>query len=292
MSDFKKCRTECAKKRLGGVSSLSWYKRIAFATFIGWLLSMSHGGVALGESGKVEQSQLRISVVFNNVPFKAGLKSGWGFSSLIEGMDKTVLFDTGGNGDILLSNMEKLGLDPENIDAVVLSHIHGDHTGGLDALLACNPNLTVYMPESFPAAFQQKVKRFGTRIELVSGPRQLLDGVYTTGEMGLALKEQALIVETRKGLLLITGCAHPEIVRVAERAETYRGKSIYLLMGGFHLGGRSETEIREIIERLKALNVKKVVPSHCTGDGSIQMFRHEWADGFVEGGLGAVIEAP
>ena len=63
-------------------------------------------------------------------------------------------------------------------------------------------------------------------------------------------------------------------------------------MGGFHLGGRSDAEIRAIIQRLKELGVKKVAPSHCTGDNAMRIFRDEWADDFIEGGLGTFIEVP
>ena len=269
------------------------YKKIVLAILFGWVLYMSQGGLlAAGGTEKVEQDRLRLNVVFNNVPYKAGLETSWGFACLIEGLDKTVLFDTGGNGDILLSNMQHLGLVPEAVDAVVLSHVHGDHTGGLGAFLARNPDVTVYMPESFPTSFQQELIHLGAAIDIVSGPRQLMDSVYSTGEMGFAIKEQALIVDTQEGLIVITGCAHPNIANMAERAQTYLGKKIYLLMGGFHLGGRSDAEIRSIIKRLKALGVKKVAPSHCTGDNAIRMFRDEWADEFIEGGLGAVIEVP
>ena len=251
---------------------------------------MSQGSIATGGTEKAEQGRLRLYIVFNNVPYQAGLETGWGFSCLIEGLDKTILFDTGGNGDILLSNMQQLGLDVEAVDVVMLSHIHGDHTGGLGAFLARNPDVTVYMPESFPASFQREVKRLGAVIETVSGPQQLMDNVYSTGEMGWAIKEQALIVDTREGLIVITGCAHPSVAEMAERAKTYLGKTIYLVMGGFHLRSKSDADIRAIIRQLKALGVKKVAPSHCTGDKAIRMFRHEWADGFIEGGLGAVIE--
>jgi 7,8-dihydropterin-6-yl-methyl-4-(beta-D-ribofuranosyl)aminobenzene 5'-phosphate synthase len=146
------------------------------------------------------------------------------------------------------------------------------------------------MPESFPASFQQEVKRLGAATETVSGPRPLLNSVYSTGEMGLAIKEQALIVDTPQGLIVITGCAHPNVADIAERAQTYLGKKIYLLMGGFHLGGSSDVKIRAIIKRLKVLGVKKVAPSHCTGGNAIRMFRDEWTDDFIEGGLGAIIE--
>jgi 7,8-dihydropterin-6-yl-methyl-4-(beta-D-ribofuranosyl)aminobenzene 5'-phosphate synthase len=268
------------------------YKGIALALFFGGVLFMLQGGIAVGEKEKAEKGRLRLHVVFNNVPYGKGLETSWGFSCLIEGLDKTILFDTGGDGGILLSNMQHLGLDPEAVDAVVFSHLHLDHTGGLGALLACHPDVTVYMPESFPASFQQKMKRLGTTIETVSGPRQLMYGVYSTGEMGFAIKEQALIVDTQEGLVLITGCAHPNVTDIAERAKTYRGKNIYLLMGGFHLGGASDAEIRAIIRRLKELGVKKVAPSHCTGHHTIRLFRDEWGDDFIEGGLGAIIEVP
>jgi 7,8-dihydropterin-6-yl-methyl-4-(beta-D-ribofuranosyl)aminobenzene 5'-phosphate synthase len=268
------------------------YKSIALTLLSGWALFMTQAIVAAGGTEKTDQGQLRLQVVFNNVPHKAGLETGWGFSCLIEGLDKTVLFDTGGNGDILLSNMQRLGLDAEAVDAVVLSHIHGDHTGGLGAFLARNPDVTVFMPQSFPASFQQEVKRLGAAIETVSGPQPLLDSVYSTGEMGWAIKEQASIVDTPQGLIVMTGCAHPNVADMAERAKQYLHKNIYLLMGGFHLGGRSDAEIRTIIKRLKVLGVKRVAPSHCTGDNAIRMFRDEWTDDFIEGGLGAVIAMP
>jgi len=267
------------------------YKKIALTLFFfGWTLFMTQAIVTAGETQKSEQGRLRLHVVFNNVPYKAGLKTGWGFSCLIEGLEKTVLFDTGGNGDILLSNMRQLGLDAEAVDVVALSHIHGDHTGGVGAFLARNPDVTVYMPESFPASFQQDVIHLGAAVDTVSGPRQLLDSVHSTGEMGWSVKEQALIVDTPRGLIVITGCAHPNVADMAERAHQYLGKKIYLLMGGFHLGGRTDAEIRTIIKRLKAVGVEKVAPSHCTGDNAIRMFRDEWKDDFIEGGLGAIIE--
>jgi 7,8-dihydropterin-6-yl-methyl-4-(beta-D-ribofuranosyl)aminobenzene 5'-phosphate synthase len=203
-----------------------------------------------------------------------------------------VLFDTGGDGDILLSNMQRLGLDPKAVDAVVLSHIHGDHTGGLDTFLARNPDVTVYMPESFPASFHQEVIRRGAAVETVSGPRRLLDSLHSTGEMNHGIKEQALIIDTPRGLIVMTGCAHPNVADMAERARASLGKNIYLLLGGFHLGGSSDAEIRAIIQRLKALGVRKVAPSHCTGDNAIRLFRDSWRENFIEGGLGAIIEVP
>jgi 7,8-dihydropterin-6-yl-methyl-4-(beta-D-ribofuranosyl)aminobenzene 5'-phosphate synthase len=173
--------------------------------------------VTAGSMVRAEQEQVRLHVVFNNLTYKTGLQTGWGFACLIEGLDKVVLFDTGGNGDFLLSNMQQLGLYAEAVEAVVLSHIHGDHTGGLDTFLARNPDVTVYMPESFPASFKQEVIRLGAAIETVSQPQRLFDSVFSIGEMGGTTKEQALIVDTPRGLIVITGCAHPDVVDMVER---------------------------------------------------------------------------
>ncbi|MFO7593063.1 MAG: MBL fold metallo-hydrolase [Pseudomonadota bacterium] len=241
---------------------------------------------------KNEREQLQLYVVFNNVPYKKGLTTSWGFACLVKGPDKTLLFDTGGEGEILLSNMEQLGLEPAEVNAVVLSHIDADHTGGLSAFLERNSDVTVFMPASFPAAFQQMVKRHGAKIDTVAGPQPLFEHVHSTGEMGEAIREQALILATSRGLVVMTGCAHPDVADMTERASEYLGNKITLLMGGFHLGGRSESAIRVIIRRLHALGVGQIAPSHCTGETAIEMFREAWGENYIEGGLGAHITLP
>jgi 7,8-dihydropterin-6-yl-methyl-4-(beta-D-ribofuranosyl)aminobenzene 5'-phosphate synthase len=244
------------------------------------------------EDAKRQLHRLRFRIVYNNVPYKSGLVTDWGFSCLIEGLEKTVLFDTGGDGETLLANMQLLKLDPKAVDVVVLSHIHADHVGGLLALLAHSPDVTVYTPASFPASFRHEVNRLGATLATISAPQWLFDSVYSTGEMGVAIKEQALIVDTPQGLVMVTGCAHPNIVPMAQQAQAYLDRNILLLIGGFHLGGSSKAEIGSIIKRLKSLGVRNVAPSHCTGDSAIRMLREEWKQNFVEGGLGAVIEVP
>ena len=87
------------------------YNSTALTLLTGWVLFMTRAIVAVGETEKIEQSQLRLHVVFNNVPYETGLETNRGFSCLIVGLDKTILFDTRGNGDILLSDMQQLGLD-------------------------------------------------------------------------------------------------------------------------------------------------------------------------------------
>lgn len=238
------------------------------------------------------KNSLELYVVFDNVPYAEGLESGWGFACLIRSPDTTILFDTGADGEILLSNMEKLGLSPGEVDAVVLSHVHRDHTGGLRTLLQRRSHLTVYLPESFPGAFVRDVEAAGATVESVISPRRLLDDIHSTGEMGRAVKEQALIVDTSIGLVIVTGCAHPNVADLAERAKALHGKDIHLVIGGFHLRDSSDAEIRATAARLQTLDVRKVAPSHCTGDRALRIFQAEWGANFIRSGLGAVINVP
>jgi 7,8-dihydropterin-6-yl-methyl-4-(beta-D-ribofuranosyl)aminobenzene 5'-phosphate synthase len=106
-------------------------------------LALTSADAAHASPDVAQPDELRITVLFNNVPYRTGLTPGWGFSCLIEGADKTILFDTGGDGAVLLANMRHLGLSPKNVEFVVLSHIHIDHTGGPDELLAEHADLEV-----------------------------------------------------------------------------------------------------------------------------------------------------
>ena len=249
-------------------------------------------GFSLRGNIQAEASLIRLSVIFNNVSFDTCLKTSWGFSCLIEGTKDTILFDTGDQGDILLYNMKRMNIDPMGIDIVFLSHAHADHTGGLEALLKKNNRVTVYLPESFPISFKQTVKTYGASVKAVDGPIQILDHVYSSGKMGDPIKEQALILKTPDGVAVITGCAHPGIANVVGKAKDLFNDDFCLVMGGFHLRGMTDPQIREIIRKLKQLGVDKIAPSHCTGEKAIDLFRKSWRDNFLEGGAGAIIELP
>lgn len=255
-------------------------------------LALTRADVAYPGPQPGHPGELRITVLFNNVPHRPGLTAGWGFSCLIVGGKKTILFDTGGNGAVLLDNMRRLGLNPKTVEAIVLSHMHADHTGGLDEMLAEHARLEVWLPAGFPAAFQRSIAERGVPVRPVHEGGPLFDNAWSTGPLADGIVEQALILDTANGLVVITGCAHPGIVRIAETAGRLTGKRIHLLMGGFHLMGASRTEVETIITRLRALGVEHIAPSHCTGEAAIAQFRQAWGKNFVEGGLGAVIEVP
>ena len=217
------------------------------------------------------------------------LQTAWGFACWIETGDATLLFDTGGDSPTLLGNMATLGLDPQAIDVVVLSHIHGDHTGGLAGLLDTGIRPTVYVPAAFPASFKDGVRARTDLVE-VTGPLEILPGVHTTGELGSSIVEQALVVETEAGLVVVTGCAHPGVVEMVRRAQGAVGGEVALVMGGFHLGGASAAEIATIVEDFQQLGVQGVAPCHCSGDVARALFEQAYGEDFISAGVGSRVQ--
>ena len=233
-----------------------------------------------------------IAITYDNNPYDDRLRTAWGFSCLLRLPEKTILFDTGGDSSILLDNMDQLQIDPKEIDIVVLSHIHGDHVGGLGGILNQNSDVTVYLPASFPQSLKEDVKLYGAEVKEIHEPRELFDGVYTTGELNGGIKEQSLIVKTDEGLVIITGCAHPGVVNVVQRAREIAGDRVYLLLGGFHLGGASASKIESIIDSFEQLGVERVAPCHCSGDSARRLLREHYGEGYIECGVGRRVTLP
>lgn len=247
-------------------------------------------GIAFGKERESKMKSLSITIVYNNLHYDERLEAAWGFACFIKGLEKNILFDTGGSGPILLSNMKKLGVKPQEVDIIFLSHNHLDHTGGLWYLLKENHKVTVYLPESFPEDFKKRIKALGADYFSVNKPREIFKGVFTTGEMSRGIIEQSLILDTEKGLVVITGCAHPGIAVIVKKAKQMCEGQIYLALGGFHLMGYTEGGIKEIIHAFKEMGVAKVGPSHCTGEKALELFKKNWGDNFLGGGCGAIME--
>jgi 7,8-dihydropterin-6-yl-methyl-4-(beta-D-ribofuranosyl)aminobenzene 5'-phosphate synthase len=233
---------------------------------------------------------LRLTVLYDNYLYKEGTRADWGFSCLIEGTEKTILFDTGTDPRILMHNVDTLGIDLKKVEQIVISHEHGDHTGGLTAVLERNPNVTVFFPVSFPVEFGRSVESHKATVQRVDKPLAICRDVYLTGEMGDQIKEQSLIIDTAKGLIIVTGCSHPGIVNILGRAKNILDKPIHLVLGGFHLGQKSDAEMEEIIAAFKALKVEKCGATHCTGDAQIAIFKKAFGENYVPMGTGRVVD--
>jgi 7,8-dihydropterin-6-yl-methyl-4-(beta-D-ribofuranosyl)aminobenzene 5'-phosphate synthase len=199
-----------------------------------------------------------------------------------------VLFDTGGDSPTLLANMAQLDKDPQDIDLIVLSHEHGDHVGGLEGLLDLGIEPVVYAPASLSTAFK---RRAAARTELVevTSSRELVPGLWTTGEVRGPVTEQGLVVEVDEGWVLVTGCAHPGVVAMAERAIEATGGPLVMALGGFHLRDAAPTKIAQTIAALRALGVQRAAPTHCSGQRAREMFAEVYGDEARSIGVGAVV---
>jgi 7,8-dihydropterin-6-yl-methyl-4-(beta-D-ribofuranosyl)aminobenzene 5'-phosphate synthase len=238
----------------------------------------------------ISQSPIQMSVVYDNHPYDGRLKTDWGFSCFVEGLEKSILFDSGADGQILLSNLEKLGIQPARIDVVVLSHAHKDHIGGLKDLLARNSKVEVWLPYFFASDFKDQIRNKGAKVLEVEESREICEGAYASGVIEGWIKEQSLVLDTEKGLVLMTGCAHPRIVHIIARVKEIFRKDISLALGGFHLAGFEEKEIREIIRKFRDSGIKKVGPAHCSGDEARALFYKEYKDDCIEIGVGKKIK--
>jgi len=241
-----------------------------------------------GEATVVDS--LVITVVYDNVTAREDLLPSWGFSCLIQGLEKVILFDTGADGQILLGNMRALNLSPDLIDVVILSHQHNDHTGGLFQLLREHSDLTVYALDSFPGHLTGEIAASGAGLVTVSDSVSVCANALLTGPMGTSIPETGLILKTTGGLVIITGCAHPGIDAVIERSVELGADRPYLVMGGFHLFGTSRQGVREIIGQFRSRGVHRVSPCHCTGPEAIEMFHQSYQENYLPCGVGQVIE--
>ncbi|MBS3792813.1 MBL fold metallo-hydrolase [Candidatus Bipolaricaulota bacterium] len=235
---------------------------------------------------------MRLTGVYDNTAEKEGLIHGWGFSLFISTEHKSILFDVGADLTLLVSNLKELEISPSELDGVFLSHPHCDHVGGLSGVLKKNSKLTAFLTRSFPAPLKKSVESYGAETEILTEPREIFEGGWSTGELkgfhkGQEIPEQALVISSSRGPVVISGCAHPGITRIVRRAREITGKSPYLVIGGFHLGSKKKDEVKKVIEKFRAESVNKLVPTHCTGEEAIDLIREDYHEDFVEFGAGA-----
>jgi 7,8-dihydropterin-6-yl-methyl-4-(beta-D-ribofuranosyl)aminobenzene 5'-phosphate synthase len=185
----------------------------------------------------------KITIVYDNTAFQKRLRADWGFSCYIEAYNRRILFDTGASGPILLDNMKKLNIDPGKIEEIIISHDHYDHTAGLSDLLQINP-VKVYVPAdcSFPAGAAEVIR--------IREPQKIHENIFSTG--ALDDFEQSLVINTKKGLLVVAGCSHPGVEKIFKAASQF-GKP-RALVGGLH--GFSDFALLRDLEM--------VCPTHCT----------------------------
>jgi len=220
-----------------------------------------------------------------------GFLSDWGVSFLIKTPNNTFLFDTGPSAYTLFYNAEKLGLNLSNVEFIVISHSHGDHTGGLEGLAWILRGKKVYIPSGAGYGLSSWIVNLGFKTIKVNETTVIAPGVAIIGELYGPPWEQALAIYVEnKGLIILTGCSHPGVENIVEKAAKELNIKPYLVIGGFHLAGASESRIRNTVSKLLALGVKKICPIHCSGDRIREILANNYPEVYGDGHVGLVLK--
>lgn len=232
-------------------------------------------------------NQILIKIIYDNCKAHEGFQEGWGFSCLVDLGNRKILFDTGADSQAFFSNLKKLNVHCDEITDVVFSHKHSDHVTGFDEVIGkLKIGSRLFLPKKFPS---RKLPP-AIRAEIVEDLKEIDSGIYSLVlKGGFFLYEQALIIETQKGLVIITGCAHPGIIRLLQEVQQRLKLPIHLVLGGFHLFRNKQSQVDEIVNQFKTLKVQMAAPCHCTGTLAIERFQQAFQDCFYKIGTGTIL---
>jgi len=246
-------------------------------------------------------------LVDNAVEHSSDLWGEHGAAFLIESEDGRVLLDAGKSGTVLLHNMDGLGIAPETLSALAISHAHNDHTGGLALLLERLPvgvplvgNADLYrerfsragaeVRQISPTGLRERIEA-RTTPSLSDGPQEILPGVWTTGEIrrrswpeGRSAKhvvrdgpnwvadpyrdDLSVVIERGDELVLLCGCCHAGLLNTLDQIEATFRRPVTGILGGTHMVGYDDSQISAVAHELEGRQaLKRLYLSHCTGIG-------------------------
>jgi 7,8-dihydropterin-6-yl-methyl-4-(beta-D-ribofuranosyl)aminobenzene 5'-phosphate synthase len=256
----------------------------------------AHLNNELGEpatGARKPKSEVEIRIVYDNTSADPAFPEDWGFAALVSFRNRRILFDSGTKPDLFLQNLRQWKIKPASLHAAVISHQHPDHRNGIYKLFPLHGKLPVYFLDNFEQAAFDQAAAVGLRPVRVDGPSEILPGVFTTGPVEGEPFEQALVIETSDGPVMLVGCSHPGIVRLVETVQQQRGhQHIRLLLGGFHMFQQDEPQIRRQVQALQRLNVQRIVPAHCTGDLARSVIGEIFGSAYETAGAGKLLVLP
>jgi 7,8-dihydropterin-6-yl-methyl-4-(beta-D-ribofuranosyl)aminobenzene 5'-phosphate synthase len=232
------------------------------------------------------------------------LRAEHGVSFLIESDGRQVLFDTGQSGPVLLHNMAELGFVPDQIDALVLSHAHYDHTGGLPELVGQLRRIPLY---AHPDLFRERYRKTDTGckavgpaigrtelagsvlLQLTAEPVEVVPGVWTSGEIvprpepegrspyhmvrrgrGWAADpygdDMAVVLKAETGLVLLCGCCHAGLLNTVAHVRRAFGSAPAAVAGGIHLVHADQPTLDHVVSELRSFGRPQLWLGHCTGN--------------------------
>ena len=243
---------------------------------------------SIGLSAQIQTPAISITVIVDQYPFREGLMTGQGFACLVQGTEKNVLFDTGGKGSaVLLRNFTALNIDPKIVEVVIISREDSGGAGGLLSFLAQKGQVQVFLPASASSEFIKEIEAVRGIVVPVKNPVSLCEAVFSTGEIGT---EQSLVIDTPKGLVILTGCAQSGIVGIVEKAKSVMPKNIHMVLGGFQVADQTASSIKAIVSRLHQLGVENIGSTYCTGPKTVELLKREFGKNYISIGVGQTIE--
>jgi len=233
---------------------------------------------------------VQLTVLVDNEAYLEGLGSTWGLSIYVEaeidGFKRKILMDTSGSYDVLTYNSSKLRVDLSAVEAIFISHWHGDHCGCLKEVLeVLKPGTPVYVP-SLNRGGVKVIEEAGGEAIICSKPESFLGGFLSTGCLGGWTKEHSLLIKLANSeFILLTGCAHPGVINIIGHSQNLlRNFRLKAVIGGFHISGRREG--LAVGEFMKKNNVEIVSPCHCTGTDAKRAIAEVLGDNYVRCGSG------
>jgi 7,8-dihydropterin-6-yl-methyl-4-(beta-D-ribofuranosyl)aminobenzene 5'-phosphate synthase len=270
----------------------------------------------------------RVTILYDSFGKDPALTMDWGFAALIEYDGKRILFDAGGNPDVLARNVASKNIDLSRLDFVVMSHRHGDHMGGLAYVLKVNPSVKIYAPKERSGVYGDDQasstwyrkdvslpgeQRYysgtppeiihmgaawpGANFQLVDKNTEITPGMYLIALVSdkagtMELKELSLAIKSPHGAILIVGCSHPGVEQIVHEAASI-DPHINILFGGLHEIQAPDPEVERIAAVLHdRYKVERVAPGHCTGEPEFAALKRVFGDHYAYAGVGSVIELP
>lgn len=240
---------------------------------------------------------MKIITLIENLVYDQGLVAEHGLSVYVETVNCKILFDTGQSG-IFIQNAKTLGIAIEEIDCVVLSHGHYDHTGGLYPFLEANKKAKVYAKrELFDPKYRSNETFIGTpkneellkdRLVFVDEITELDEGVFIMPNIPikytidkhfdglLKLKDTEIVpdefddelfmaIVEKERINIISACSHRGITNICEAATEHFNRKVGLILGGFHLKNCTNEQFKHISCYFNKLNPSSIGVCHCTG---------------------------
>jgi 7,8-dihydropterin-6-yl-methyl-4-(beta-D-ribofuranosyl)aminobenzene 5'-phosphate synthase len=232
-------------------------------------------------------NQIAVKIIYDNRKENQAMQEGWGFSCLIDLGHRKILFDTGADKNAFFANLQRLGIHFESITDIVFSHKHSDHVAGLMEILEnVKKDSRLFIPKGFPSHGLP----LHIQTSIINEFAEIDSQVYSfVLKGGFRLYEQALVIRTSKGLVVITGCAHPGITHLLEVVKQRLDAPIHLVLGGFHLFRKNRRFIDKIVNAFKTLKVENAAPCHCSGDMAIAQFQEVYQEHFCNIGTGTIL---